>query len=209
VSTPYFPQAPIFPQTGLANNAFIDAEQAKALLAQVSPDYLTNPQAKAQMDAYVQQVALDEGLLTPRRVAEIGVAARTIFGGQPEAIARNHAVQAGKAVPFDRLPPDMAENFRRRGLTEEEVAEQITRTTMYERQDLTPLAKIEKFIAAAHMHPDAASRADIAAAEMAARAGTPAPQAPQVPPVPNTPTQSVRQNIDGSTSIRGEYYGIG
>ena len=199
---PYF-AAPLFP--GLQNNQMLTAEEARTLLSQASPDY-QDPAKRPVLDAYLNQVIAEEAFVTPRRIVEVSAAARQYLGGDPSQLARARAVEQGKAVPFDRLPSDMAENYRRLGLSEEEVAEQVTRTTMYDHTDMTPQQKIEKFIRAAHMHPDSPSRPDIALAQMNAQQQAAAPPMRQVAN-PNTPVPSVRQNLDGSQSIRGVVYG--
>jgi hypothetical protein len=101
---PYF-NKPLFP--GLANNQMLDMEQARTLLAQTSVDY-QDATKRPVLDAYLQQVMVEEAFVTPRRLVEISAAARQYLGGDPSQLAQQQLVERGQAVDRSKLPPAYA-----------------------------------------------------------------------------------------------------
>ena len=113
MTSPYLPNpnlnVPIFP--GLENQQMIDGPTAKQLLGQLSPEYATNEAARKQLDSYVDHLTATEVFVTPRRVAEIAMAAKTVLGGTPEQIAQQNLVQRGLDLDRSKLPEELRERF--------------------------------------------------------------------------------------------------
>jgi hypothetical protein len=125
MTTPFF-QAPLFPNTGLQNNQVIDATTAKALIAQVLPEYRMDENARKAIDLYVDQVQADEFVLSPRRAAEIAGAARTFITGDPAALARQQLVAEGRAADATKLPDHYRQCLAQTGATDEDIVEVAT-----------------------------------------------------------------------------------
>jgi hypothetical protein len=142
VTSPYYnPNQQIF--AGYSNNQYIDNEVAKQLLATAAPDLMANEQARAQLSQYVDSVTAAEGFVTPQRVAELALAARTALGGNPQQLAHAKLVEQGYAIDRTKLPAAYATQIA--NIPDEQIVE-MARMIRTEHPDWTQKQAIDHWM---------------------------------------------------------------